>query len=207
MDQENASCFDPIGGNKVTAPSDNCPVYAVLPNKEALVYAQLSDDNLKSKLLEFRISGSNDSEIKKLTAVFFDGNRFRISLPPRKDHYTVFVFYKGKEISKLEVRVYPERTEEVIVVPIASNEIDEAQLESYLGSVFKATNVRFNVTIDSLFDASFTKPFPSSIHQPWNTNSTHIKCKKYGISTLSNFRIMPKMSVTYSLFQSSTPQK
>ncbi|MEN9399035.1 MAG: hypothetical protein RL632_136 [Bacteroidota bacterium] len=157
VDQENASCFDPIGGNKVMASSDNCPVYSVLPNKEALVYAELSDDNLKSKLLEFRISGSNESDIKKLTSVFSNGNRFKITLPPREENYTVFVFYKGKEIAKMEVRVYPERTEEVIVVPIASGKIDKAQLESYLGSVFKATNVRFNVTIDSMFDPSFYK--------------------------------------------------
>ena len=140
---------------------ETVPVYSVLPNKESVIYAELVNKSLNPKLLEFRITGSSQSVKSQLVDFNPKGaNQYQLELhlPARDAHYSVDVFYNGNElIGKLEVRVYPERVEELIVVPVLNKKIDLEQLESYLGQVFKAANVRFNVKKAPSFDASSFK--------------------------------------------------
>jgi len=131
------------------------PVYSVLPNQETSLTVSILNKRLKTRLIEFRIE-----EIAKgnLKAQEIPGKRFNLTLPPRNENYTIEVVYNGDVlIGKLEVRIYPERRENVIIVPIIPASLDTLELSQFINQIYSPTRIQFNFSVDSRFDASTFK--------------------------------------------------
>jgi hypothetical protein len=127
------------------------PVFSILPDKQSSLIVSVINKRLKSRLVEFRIAGDPKA---RLIAQVLPGKRFNLILPPRKQNYTLEVVYNGEVlIGELDVRVYPERRENVIVVPVMPCSIDTVELKNYINRIYSPTNIRFNLTVDSRFDA------------------------------------------------------
>ncbi len=163
VDDEKALCFDAAqvrawkvdyqtfinleGGNEIV------PVLSIQPNKMGSVNALISKKRFKTSLIKFRRSGTSEYLGFTLLESKTKGRIFQVILPSSEDNYSLEVLY-GKDIiiGKLDVRVYPERIEEIVVVPLMASEIDPGVLVKFLDKVFAAPNIRFNINIDSLFD-------------------------------------------------------
>ena len=130
------------------------PVFSVLPDIEATLTVSLINKRLKSRLVEFRIAGNPKVSSIRLRAQEIPGNRFTLTLPPRKENYTIQVVYNGEVlIGQIDVRVYSERRENVIIVPITPNSIDTIELKDYINRIYSPTNIRFNCSIDTRFNS------------------------------------------------------
>ncbi len=128
------------------------PVYSVLPNQETSLTVSVLNKRLKTRLIEFRIEGSSIGQLK---AKEIPGKRFNLTLPPSTENYTIEVVYNGEVfIGKLDVRVYPERRENVIIVPVIPNSIDTFELSHFINQIYSPTHIQFNFSVDSRFDAS-----------------------------------------------------
>ena len=165
VDEASVSCFDPadvyewrgkyISFRNLNGAKTFVPVLSVVPRQASNIYASILNERLKIKKIAFKISGSYPELEGKLSAEIYKGKTFKLSLPASNKNYTVDVFYNGDNlIGKLNVRVYPERKEELIIVPVSGHSADSDSLTNYLNAVFQATRVRFTVRIDTLFDAS-----------------------------------------------------
>jgi hypothetical protein len=165
VDDENSLCFDPADLNEwrgqyqyfrsLNGAKSLVPVFSVLPRQESTIYAWVLNKRLKYKRIEFRIVGSNPGLGRTLKAEPYKGNQLKLRLPASEMNYTVEAYYNGDNlIGKLEVRVYQQRTEELIIVPVSDKPEGLDSLGNYLSSVFQGAKVRFNVRIDTLFDAS-----------------------------------------------------
>jgi hypothetical protein len=128
------------------------PVYSVPSNKETIVTVSVLNKRLKTRLIEFRIEGGEKGNLK---AQEISGKRFNLTLPPRKESYTLEVVYNGEVlIGKLAIRIYPERIENVIIVPIIPASLDSLELSQFINQIYSPARIRFNVSVDTRFDAS-----------------------------------------------------
>ncbi len=128
------------------------PVYSVLPNQETSLTVSVLNKRLKTRLIEFRIEGNTKGNLK---AQEIPGKRFNLTLPRSNENYTIEVVYNGEVIiGKLDLRIYPERLENVIIVPIIPASLDTLELSQFINQIYSPTRIRFNVSVDSRFDAS-----------------------------------------------------
>ncbi len=128
------------------------PVYSVPSNKESIVTVSVLNKRLKTRLIEFRIEGIAKGNLKVQE---ISGKQFNLTLPPRKENYTLEVIYNGEVlIGKLAIRIYPERIENVIIVPIIPASLDTLELSQFINQIYSPTRIRFHVSVDSRFDAS-----------------------------------------------------
>lgn len=78
--------------------------------------------------------------------------RQRIFLPASNKDYDVIAKYHGQTVSALHVSILPAVTQQIRIVPLMKTKINRDSLENELNALFAAANVRFEVTIEPLFE-------------------------------------------------------
>ncbi|MDF3028942.1 MAG: hypothetical protein K0S23_3249 [Fluviicola sp.] len=100
-----------------------------------------SVDSIEFFIRNERINSFRISEIKQ-----------RIFLPASNKDYEVLAKYRGNIISTLHVTVLPLVTQQVRIVPLLKIKINRDSIEKELNDLFGAANVRFDVTIEPVFE-------------------------------------------------------
>ena len=88
-----------------------------------------------------RIASTRISEIKQ-----------RIFLPPSNKDYDLVAKFRGGVVSTLHISILPLVDQKVRIVPLLKTKINRDSLENELNRLFGAANVRFDVTVDPLFE-------------------------------------------------------
>ncbi len=88
--------------------------------------------------------------------LYVDTSTFRkdtisFTLPERKKDYSLEVFYSQKLIGKLNVRIYSQKVENVIIVPLVNSAVNKDSLEDYLNAIYIQAGIQFNVSTTSIF--------------------------------------------------------
>lgn len=100
-----------------------------------------SIDSIEFFIQTERINSVRMSEIRK-----------RIILPSFNKDYELIAKYRGKTIAALHVSVLPFVTQQVRIVPLIKTKINRDSIENELNRLFGAAAIRFDVTIEPLFE-------------------------------------------------------
>ncbi len=88
-----------------------------------------------------RIAGTRISEIKQ-----------RIFLPASNKDYDLVAKFRGGIVSTLHISILPPVDQKVRIVPLLKTKINRDSLENELNRLFGAANVRFDVTVEPVFE-------------------------------------------------------
>ncbi len=100
-----------------------------------------SVDSIEFFIQTERIASTRISEIKQ-----------RIFLPASNKDYEVIAKFRGTVVSVLHVSVLPVINQKIRVVPLLKATINRDSLEKELNFFFASANVRFDVTVDPVFE-------------------------------------------------------
>lgn len=125
--------------------------------------------------LKFRIGG-NEIFLDSLNLA---SDTSELVLPKRKNDYAVEVFYLNQIIGKLNVNVYSAKRESVIVVPLTKSALNKDSLTQYLNSIYAQAGVKFDLSIQSIFNTknidSKILSNPSQAHDRYTDQMTAIR--------------------------------
>lgn len=133
----------------------------------------LNGDTLNTDSLLFRILTTG----QELQFVPKGQGLFTLELPPMGEYYTVSASYKGREIGRLNVVPYKQRTEKVYLIPLASTNINVDSLQAKINRIYHQANVQVQLELLPVFqhqewDATTLFDNPSSIHERYS-NQMH----------------------------------
>lgn len=100
-----------------------------------------SVDSIEFYIRSNRLTSSRINEIKH-----------RLFLPASNKDYDVEAKYEGRTISTLHVSILPVVTQNVRIVPLLKTKLNRDSIENELNYLFRAANIRFDVTIEPLFE-------------------------------------------------------
>ncbi|MDG1332683.1 MAG: fibronectin type III domain-containing protein, partial [Crocinitomicaceae bacterium] len=92
-----------------------------------------------------------------------------LNIPARSNagNYSIYAMVNNQKVGQLNVRVYSEKTKELVVVPIANSSLTKAQIEAELDKTLGEANIDVNVTVDSVWvDTSGTFTATTNISLP-----------------------------------------
>lgn len=101
-----------------------------------------SVDSIEFYINSNRITSSKINEVKH-----------RLFLPASNKDYDVEAKYEGRTISTLHVSILPVVTQHVRIVPLLKTKLNRDSIESELNQLFGAANIRFDVTIEPIFES------------------------------------------------------
>nr|WP_294860681.1 hypothetical protein [uncultured Fluviicola sp.] len=89
---------------------------------------------------------------KQIASSKINAVKQRIFLPVSNKDYDIEAKYEGRIISILHVSVLPVVTQHLRIVPLVKTKMDRDSIEKELDYRFRAANIRFDVTIEPLFE-------------------------------------------------------
>ncbi|MBI1837909.1 MAG: hypothetical protein HYR91_11660 [Flavobacteriia bacterium] len=128
---------------------------AIRPNQKNTISATFqnleSTDNIKIKT-------SNDSIILKFK--WLSNNSLKIFLPEATSDYSILFINKKKTIRQLDIHVFNEIKEKIIIVPLVDFRFNKDSLMSILTTVYNPINLKFEIEIKNQFN---TKHFTDKL--------------------------------------------
>jgi hypothetical protein len=125
------------------------PIKSVGYKQNDLVNARLVNARaLDPDSLQFRISGTE----QPIGFTVKNHQLVTLSLPAMLKDYTVSAYYNSVELGQLQVVVYRERVEKVIVVPLVDIRLNRDSLEASLNNIYRQANIRLQVEVQQRFD-------------------------------------------------------
>lgn len=100
--------------------------------------------------LGFRVAGS--SEFLQKTQI--NDSTYLLTLPERNSHYAVYAVYDELKLGKLNVKCYSPITKKVIIVPLVSMNLTEAEVETALNNIYRGANLTIDATIAPQFNTA-----------------------------------------------------
>lgn len=132
---------------------ENSEPYFV-PNKsigydatDEVLFVIQNKNNIKYSELHFKI-GQQKLYIDTTT---FLSDTISLTLPKRNEDYSIEVFYAKNLVGKLNVKVYPLKYENLIIVPLVKTSIDIDSLNSDLNTIYIQAGLNFNVALQPIF--------------------------------------------------------
>jgi hypothetical protein len=139
---------------------------------------------------------------KQIASSKINAVKHRIFLPASNKDYDVEAKYEGRIISTLHVSVLPVVTQHLRIIPLLKTKIDQDSIEKELNHQFRAANIRFDVTIEPVFEndaldntKSFENPGSDRLKytdQMRHVRDTYIKSYKEKTKNQLLFFIIPK---------------
>ncbi|MNK24857.1 hypothetical protein D3C87_431720 [compost metagenome] len=117
--------------------------------------------NAQSDVVDFKINRSRIASIDsveffihsvKINPVKINRSKCRIFLPASAEDYKVVALFRGKPMSVLHVSVLPVITQRIRIIPLVKTKIKRDSIEQELDRLFSASNIRFDVTIEPVFE-------------------------------------------------------
>ncbi|MEY3237165.1 MAG: hypothetical protein RI883_1266 [Bacteroidota bacterium] len=117
--------------------------YKIADNVDAIIQ-NINDFEIEK--LDFVINGKTE----KIRFTQKNDSTLTLFLPRMAFKYYVSAKYDGKKIGQLNVVVYAQKTENVIVVPLMDTKLNRDSLELYINSIFSQANVYLKVRINPI---------------------------------------------------------
>ncbi|TNE55376.1 MAG: fibronectin type III domain-containing protein [Bacteroidetes bacterium] len=118
-------------------------------------------DKIKAYLHSSNLAGIDQSQISFGIAGASDtlgfthtDSTYLLNAPNRNGNYSIYAFYQGNKIGKLNVFCLPQKDILVNIVPLVNLTYSQADIENELNTLFRGAQLNFNVTIASNYSSS-----------------------------------------------------
>lgn len=124
------------------------PYKSVIANQSDEVYADVQIINFQPGQLSFK-NGAGQA----LAASALNATRYKITAPSNAK--TIYAWYNGKKIGKLNVMSLTSQSRKVVIVPVNNAALSVPDLQNALNKIYSQSGVNFNVTMKSNFNFNY----------------------------------------------------
>ncbi len=124
----------------------------------------LNNANWNLDSLSFRINETNE----RLKFRSEEAGKLVVNLPKKSKDYFVYAVYKGKNIGKLEVTIYKEIRQKIILVPLLKVQFKIDSLTDFVNEIMDQANLKVDIELEKMFSSAdldskelFSNPSPN----------------------------------------------